>query len=252
METMLIYPVGSSPACGHAATILESLGISCIDHPSPEVTHLLLDVPSFRPDGTLRGGGRLDEVLSMLPPEVTVIGGNLQHPALGKYQVIDLLQDPSYVAENAAITAHCTLELALPMLPVTLVKCPVLVIGWGRIGKCLGKLLTALTTDVTIAARQEADRAMIRALGYKAVDTAELQESLGSFRLIFNTAPELLIDEALLPFCRSAVKIDLASQQGIAGEDVLWARGLPGKRKPESSGRLIAETILRLFTEELL
>ena len=30
------------------------------------------------------------------------------------------------------------------------------------------------------------------------------------------------------------------------GDDVLWARGLPGKDAPESSGKLIARTILRL------
>ena len=42
----------------------------------------------------------------------------------------------------------------------------------------------------------------------------------------------------------------LASQQGIEGEDVLIARGLPGKEAPESAGRLIAETVLKLCAEK--
>lgn len=46
------------------------------------------------------------------------------------------------------------------------------------------------------------------------------------------------------------MKIDLASKPGIGGTDVLWARGLPGKFAPESAGKLIAQTILRLLKEE--
>jgi hypothetical protein len=46
-----------------------------------------------------------------------------------------------------------------------------------------------------------------------------------------------------------ALKIDLASQPGIGGNDVIWARGLPGKNAPESSGKLIAQTVLRKLEE---
>jgi hypothetical protein len=42
------------------------------------------------------------------------------------------------------------------------------------------------------------------------------------------------------------LKIDLASKPGIAGSDVIIARGLPGKMAPESAGHLIAKTILEL------
>ena len=38
---------------------------------------------------------------------------------------------------------------------------------------------------------------------------------------------------------------DLASVKGIAGDNVIWARGLPGKDAPEESGTLIAKTVLR-------
>ena len=53
-----------------------------------------------------------------------------------------------------------------------------------------------------------------------------------------------------VPFCfGNALKIDLASKPGIGGSDVIWARGLPGKDAPESSGELIAKTIIRLMEE---
>ena len=45
--------------------------------------------------------------------------------------------------------------------------------------------------------------------------------------------------------------IDLASKPGMGGENVIVARGLPGKMQPEQSGQLIAETFMRLREVEL-
>jgi dipicolinate synthase subunit A len=74
------------------------------------------------------------------------------------------------------------------------------------------------------------------------------RQKIDGYRVIFNTVPAPVIDEAECELCRSdCLKIDLASELGIAGEDVLWARGLPGKDAPESSGRLIALTAARLL-----
>lgn len=249
MDSIRIFPVGNTSACRWGAAFLEKAGICLVDHPSPEVTHLLLDVPSFAADGTLRGGGELSSLLRMLPPDITVAGGNLKHPALAEYRTLDMLEDAQYLAVNAAITADCALQVAAPLLNTTFADAPALVIGWGRIGKCLGQLLKSTGADVTIAARKETDRAMLRALGFSTADTASLAGILPRFRLIFNTVPEMLLREEQLAPCRQCVKIDLASKPGMEGSGVVWARGLPGVHAPESSGKLIAETFLRLFRE---
>lgn len=250
MDSILVFPAGAAAACRYAAETLEKAGIGVVDHPSPEVTHLLLDVPSFGPGGLLRGGGAVDNLLQMLPPDITVVGGNLVHPALEGYPVLDLLRNAGYLAANAAITADCALQVAAPLMTAAFAESPALVIGWGRIGKCLAKLLKAIGTDVAVAARKESDRAMLRALGYRTADTAHLEDILPSCRLIFNTAPELLLRREQLALCRNCVKIDLASQLGMDGDDVIWARGLPGKIAPESSGHLIAQTLLTAIREE--
>ena len=245
MKSMLVYPAGSSAACAYAGTFLKKAGVSLIDHPSPEITHLLLDVPSFGPDGRLRGGGDIGELLRMLPADVRVAGGNLSHPALSGYARLDLLEDDGYAAQNAAITADCALRVAAPEMTTVFSRTPVLILGWGRIGKCLAQKLAGLGANVTVAARKTAHQAMIRALGFSSADTAALLPLLPRFRLIFNTVPELLLTGEDLALCRSCVKIDLASKPGMEGGDVIWARGLPGKYAPESSGQLIAETFLR-------
>ena len=249
MAKYLIYPVGTTSACRYAAGFLKQAGLELVDHPTPEVTHLLLDVPGFAPNGELRGGGAVEKILETLPQYITVAGGNLSHPALDGYRRMDLLKDADYVAANAAITADCALQVAAPLLSTTLQASPALIIGWGRIGKCLGQLLKAIGNDVTIAARKPADRAMLRALGYRTADPSSLTE-LPHYRILFNTAPELVLDQQQLALCRNCIKIDLASKKGLEGDDVVWARGLPGVYAPETSGRLIADTLIRLLKEE--
>lgn len=251
MKKLLILTAGRTPAVCFVRSHLETLGYPVTDSPSPDVTHLLLDVPSFGPDGSLRGGGNLGKLLDALPDDVTVCGGKLAHPALQGYKTLDLLLDPDYLAANAYITAEAALDVALPRLPCLLRECPVLILGWGRIGKCLAQLLKNIGAAVTVAARKDTDRAMLRALGYAATEISELSEILPRFRLIFNTVPRMLLPENLTGICRNdCVKIDLASQPGMAGAGVITARGLPGLHKPESSGTLMAETLLRLIEKE--
>lgn len=251
MNDVIVCTAGNTAALRIAAENLHDRGITVVPTPAPDVTHLLLPVPSFEADGRIKGGGMLEHILTDLPDNVTVIGGNLWHPLLEGYKTMDLLRDARYVAENAAITADCAIRIAGGKLPVVFKDCPILVIGWGRIGKCLAKQLQVMGAKVTVAARKEADRAMLRALGYCAVDPADFGPNLMRYRVIFNTAPNTVIDQTQSRHCQpECIKIDLASKLGIEGRDVIWARGLPGKDAPESSGLLIAKTLVRLLKEK--
>lgn len=245
MKPILVYPVGSTEAIRFAAGILHKEGIPLIDHPAPEITHLLLDVPSFGADGSLRGGGDVERILERLPVDTIVVGGNLTHPALSGHRTMDFLKDEDYLAMNAAITADCALQVAAPLLKATFRDTPTLVIGWGRIGKCLAQLLKNMGADVTVAARRQESRAALRSLGYRAVD---MDFPLSPYRLIFNTVPQEVFSQEIGKV-KNCIKIDLASRRGLEGEDVVWARGLPGIYAPESSGQLIAETFIKLCRE---
>lgn len=240
MDSTVFYIDAGAPALNFAAEYLRSHGMRVVSSPSPKVTHLLLPVPTGLSEESL------EMLLAQLPPDVTVLGGNLDRYRCRK---LDLLKDDIYLAGNAAITADCGMRLAGDLLGITFQDCPVLIVGWGRIGKCLGKLLGSMGADVTVAARKESDRAMVNALGYGATDLSRAVPS--RFRLIFNTAPAPVLSAQQLQTCpRNCVKIDLASSRGLEGDDVIWARGLPGKMLPESSGKLIADTVLRLISKE--
>lgn len=231
---MKLFPMGYSNALIWAVSFLQEWGIELANSPQ-QASHILLPVPSFDTTGNILGGGSIHD----LPKSAVIIGGLLNRPELEGYQRIDLLSDELYVTKNAMITAYCALKYALDKLTVTPQGCPMLIIGFGRIGKCLAKLLQGLGAQVTVAARKPSDLAMIQALGMDAVSSEKLNGQ--GYRVIFNTVPAMV-----LPQGAPGIKIDLASQPGIGGKDVITARGLPGKDAPESSGMLIAEAVLRL------
>ena len=239
MKPCLIYIDRSSPALQYAGRFLSQAGCAVTDTPCGGVTHALLPVPY--PEGS----SLWEDIAGQLPGDVTVLGGNLPMQVFSGYRTADLLKDEFYLAENAAITADCALRIAGNHMGVVFRDCPILILGWGRIGKCLAKMLMALGADVTVAARKESDRAMARALGYSAIG---FDGDFSRYRVIFNTAPAPVLPEISLPNC---IKIDLASRTGMAGSDVIRARGLPGKMLPESSGKCIAKTVLDLLHQEV-
>lgn len=245
MMKRLIFATGDSPALNCAVQELEKLGCDVTDDPCSEVTHLLLSVPCKL------GADELSAILAQLPRNITVLGGFLDRPELKEYDRIDLLEDPQYQAENAMITAYCAIRIATEFLPVIWNACPVLILGWGRIGKCLGKLLRALGAEVSVAARKETDRAMITALGYDAQDIRNLGYILRRYRVIFNTVPHPVLIREQTTHCREdCVMIELASKPGIDADRIIDGRGLPGKLSPESSGKLIARTVMRLCSRK--
>lgn len=224
MDTTVIFPIGDNPALSFAIRALEKTGVQ-VGSALSQATHVLYPVPTKEAN------------LQNIPAGVTVIGGNLDFVP-DTFPKVDLLRDAQYLAENAHLTADCALRLLGERLGVAFRGCALLVIGWGRIGKCLAAMLKALDADVTVAARKPSDLGMLTALGYKAVSVSEIQPE--QYRAIINTAPAPVLERD-----GEYIQIDLASRQGLAGETVIWARGLPGKMLPEASGRLIAQGVLR-------
>ena len=226
-ETKLCCPIGNE-AAGYAAIYLKAAGLAVTDTPEADTTHLLLPVPTRSFDD--------------LPEGVTIIGGNLH--CLPGYDTIDLLKDPAYLEENAAITARC----ALPLIGKKLKDLPVLVLGWGRIGKRLAVYLSDAGAKATIAVRKERDLEMIRALGYEGIFLHQAASVLPAFAAVLNTIPAMVLPAFQ---CRpDCVLLELASRPGMAGNNITRASGLPGKYAPRESGELIARRLLAILEED--
>lgn len=227
MSDLKICCPPGNPATGYAAEYLKAAGVAVTDTPDGDITHLLLPVPT--------------RCFDDLPEGVVIVGGNLH--CLPGYETIDLLKDPEYLAENAAITARC----AIPLIGKELKDLPVLILGWGRIGKHLGILLADAGARVTIAARKTADVEQIRKLGYDGIYTAEAAALLPKFGAVLNTVPAMILPSVRCdPGC---VLLELASRPGMAGKNIIRASGLPGKYAPRESGALIAWRLLAILKE---
>lgn len=220
-----IWITGDSPALLQAAALLKEQGVPFAEKPE-EASVLLYPIPT---PSLIRAD---------IPKGRRIIGGNLDFLD-ESFSKLDLLKDPYYVTQNAALTAQAALGLLLAKLECDFASAATLILGWGRIGKCLAKLLRDIGMPVSVYARKETDQAMLTALGYRAADLGDLKQ----YKCIINTAPAQLIYDGEA-FCHDCIKIDLASVLSLPGRDVIHARGLPGKYKPEASGKLIAQTIL--------
>ena len=218
----------------YAIHFLEAEGCQISRFPSDKSPHLLLPVPSFS-----EGWTYLPPLLEALPKDVSVYGGFLNVPPLIGYKRVDFLTDPYYLSKNAAITAECAIEIIERISEHQVSGHSVLILGWGRIGKSLGKLLQAKGANVTIAARKHTDLALMDALGYQTMPLWDLNPCT---EFIINTIPAMVLKQ--VP--QNTIAIELASKPGMSGDHIISARGLPGKMRPEESGKLIAETFLRL------
>lgn len=238
MKQPIFYTAGETHALRHAKNLMIQWGYDLSPIPSAHVTHLLLPVPSFEATGILKGGQPLAEVLKHLPENITIMGSHLDGLP---YRTIDFLKDEYYLTENAVITAHCTLKLLQQHYPDILKGIPVAIIGWGRIAKALAPLLNAMGAYVSVAVRRESQLQSIRQQHCDGVLLTQWHPE--QYEIIINTAPApVLRQEQTQP---GALLIDLASQLGIEGDRVLWARGLPNRDAALSSGTLIAKTALR-------
>lgn len=159
---------------------------------------------------------------------------------------------------NAWATAEGAVMTALQKQDIILHNQKVLIIGMGRIGKCLARLLKGFGADVIAAARKPADIAAADIMGCHTVNTGNISAVCGDVTLIFNTAPAPVLNREVLSVTnKKALIIDLASAPGgtdfaVAEEfgiTALHCTGIPGKTAADSAGALIADTVLNIIGE---
>lgn len=169
-------------------------------------------------------------------------------------KLYDFLSAEEFSVLNAIPTAEGAIEIAIRRMNTTLHDSNVLILGFGRIGKILSKMLYGIGAKVYVTARNEIDFAWIRAYGYEKIEYKDLNCKLKNFDVIFNTIPTMILDEErLLLLKKDCLIIDLASKPG--GVDFKkaeelniefdWALGLPGKIAPITAAKYMKELILK-------
>lgn len=194
----------------------------------------------------------LGDVVGAYPNSAYVIGRCDSEAGQMLGECVDLLADETFIIDNAVLTAEGAICAYLNASDTALWGAKCVVIGYGRIGKILARLLRSFTRNVTVTARKDKDLALIEAAGLRAVHTADVRQALVDADVIFNTVPHHVLgqhdltdipkgaDVMELASPPYGVDMDLARQLGV---DVRIESGLPGRYFPKSA----AAAMLRAF-----
>ena len=172
------------------------------------------------------------------------------------WRLYRVLRDEAYTRENAALTAEGAIFVAVAHMRKALWSANCLVIGYGRIGKELTRLLRGLGASVTVAARREESR---REAGENSVSLSGMPRVLPDMDAVFNTVPAPVLEKEELQFVRKAcVLIELASPPYGIDLDEAWdiglnaflESGLPGRYCPESAAEALLSYIEREVRHE--
>lgn len=178
-----------------------------------------------------------------------------------KVRLVEVAELDEVAILNSIPTAEGAIQRAMEELPVTLHGSRVVVVGFGRCGMTLARMLGGIGAKVCVVARGAAQRARAFEMGFEAEPPSELKACAAKARAVFNTVPALLLTRDVLEAMRDdAVVIDIAQAPG--GTDFEAARelgikafldlGIPGKAAPETAGEILARVIPRLILEDLV
>lgn len=171
---------------------------------------------------------------------------------------VDLLEREEMAVLNAIPTAEGAIQIAMEEMPITLHNCNALVLGFGRIGKILAKMLQGIGANVYVEARKYSDLAWIKSYGYKTVMLSNLGLNVREMNVVFNTIPSIVLDNEVLKQLNSdCLIIDLASKPGGVDFDkakemglkAIWALSLPGKVAPITAAEFIKDTTYNILEE---
>ena len=197
-----------------------------------------------------------EENADQLPPGQTVLCGRTDAAfdclaAKRGWKLFRILEDEEFTERNARLTAEGAIFAAMGAVPSALTDVNCLIIGFGRIGKALTRLLRCLGANITVAARREESRAQA---GENSVSIQGVSRVLPQCDLLFNTVPAQILTSAQLSLMpKGSVFIELASPPyGIDPEEAkksgvryLLESGVPGRYCPVSAAKAVLSCVER-------
>lgn len=205
------------------------------------------------------------EVLQAIPARVPLIIG-FARPALKSVaekmgiQLVETKSLTEITILNSIPSAEGAIQMAMEATTITIHGSESMVLGLGRCGWTLARMLQGIGAHVTGVARKPSDLARAVEMGLDAVHFSDLEDKIGRAEIIFNTVPHLILDaEMLEKVARDAVIVDLASIPGgtdfeyaqMLGIKALLAPGLPGIVAPKTASRILAQIYPQLILRHL-
>lgn len=218
---------------------------------------ILLPIPSVGRDGFIKGSSiPLWSVVDTAEEGSLVAGYALPECLVESLSeagsfVYDAARDEDFLMENARLTAHGALGHILSDLKKDVSALRVAIVGYGRIGSELLRLLLFLGAEVNLLTTRESAAKELGEMGVSA-RVLDGRADLSGFDLVINTAPARLFNEET-PGISDCQIFDLASGDVLPSlPNIKKLPALPGKMYPETAGERYADAILRAFSPEVM
>ncbi|KJS23433.1 MAG: hypothetical protein VR72_01030 [Clostridiaceae bacterium BRH_c20a] len=205
------------------------------------------------------------QIFQSIPNEIPIFVG-VAKPFLKEWarfyqkKLIEIAELDEIAIPNSIPTAEGCLQMAMEKLSITIHGSNSFVIGFGRCGRTIARMLGALGAKTTVFARKTADLARIKEMGLNAYNLDQLTGLLPQADLIINTIPiQILTENRLEVTNREALIIDIASAPGGTdfqaaeklGIEAILAPSLPGLVAPKTAGLILAEALPKLILEQI-
>ncbi len=163
-------------------------------------------------------------------------------------KMFNIAQNEDFQAVNSRLTAFGALKTMLSHANSAPDDLDILIIGFGRTGCALARLIDAIgVKSLTISTNSSYRQA--KAFANNVIPSSNFDFS--KYDVIFNTAPEKIVqDKEILSFKPTAIYIDLASTPALSlcfakyiGIDADIYPALPAKVCPKSAAKAIADYI---------
>jgi dipicolinate synthase subunit A len=167
--------------------------------------------------------------------------------------VFDFLKEPSLTLANAALTAEGFLSVLIRETPFSLMKRKALLLGFGRCGREIGKLLRFFDMEVFVLDREESCLLTALNMGLIPATLEELRPFPWDYDVIINTVPaQILEKEQLECVPKDCVIFDIASFPfGFAPASLeelqlklVHASGIPGCYMAKTAGELLGKAMI--------
>ncbi len=176
------------------------------------------------------------------------------------WKMIEIAEMDTVAVLNSIPSAEGVIQLAMEKLPITIHGSNSFVLGYGRVGKTLARMLQGIGAEVTVVARKRSCLCRAIEMGYQTLHCSQLSQAISKADVIFNTIPALILDEKLLSIVsQDSLIIDIASSPGGTdfnaakrlGVQAILAPSLPGIVAPKTGGKILAQIIPQLILREV-
>ncbi len=200
----------------------------------------------------------IKDLLKLVPKDKLIFTGALTGKFKENEQLIDIYITNEVTRKSTIATVEGALKIAIENTNISINESQTLIIGYGKIGSYLAKILKELGSNVTVISRSSTSIKKAVDDGFNSYSNVDLDRNLHNKDIIFNTADSIQIDENNIDLIdENCVYIELASSPfGINYEDsvnsnlkVIYGLSLPGIVSPKTISKVIYSEIIKYIEE---